>query len=502
MIALSTIILSFVGALVCGLMPARQHRSIRWVALGFAVAGLAAAICCWQRYLPSTEFSENFADVINADWIPSLGARFHTGYDGISLPLLLLTGLVAVCGVLFTWTLDKRANEFYAYYFALIGGVYGVFLSLDLFLLFVFYEIAVVPKYFLIAIWGGARRQFAAMKLVLYSFGGSALVLLGMLAVFFLAHDASGEALKTFSLLALQEGQVPTAAQQWIFPVIFVGFAIMAGMWPFHTWAPTGHVAAPTAASMLLAGVVMKLGAYGCLRVAVGLLPAGAQDWAPWVAVVAIINIVYGALVALKQDDFKYVIGYSSVSHMGFVLLGIATLNLTGMTGAVLQMFSHGVIGALLFALVGTVIYSRTKTRMLDELHRLIDRMPGIAWVFIVAGLASMGLPGFSGFISELYVLIGTWESESLSGWIVGGAGLGIILTFGYTLVKIHEAFFRERKTSDPGDAEISYPAMTLPEKIGVAILLGSALLIGLCPWLLTDKISPSLKLMLERFPN
>jgi len=246
--------------------------------------------------------------------------------------------------------------------------------------------------------------------------------------------------------------------------------------------------------------VVMKLGAYGCLRVAVGLLPAGAQAWAPWVAVVAIINIVYGALVALKQDDFKYVIGYSSVSHMGFVLLGIATLNLTGMTGAVLQMFSHGVIGALLFALVGTVIYSRTKTRMLDELHRLIDRMPGVAWVFIAAGLASMGLPGFSGFVSELYVLIGAWES--LSGWIVAGAGAGILLTFGYTLVKIHEAFFRERKTSDPGDAEISYPAMTLPEKIGVAILLGSALLIGLCPWLLTDKISPSLKLMLERFPN
>ena len=497
MTALLTIILSFIGALVCGLMPSSAHRRIRWVALAFAAAGLVVSMVCCVNYSGG-----NFANLVDADWIPSLGIGFITGYDGISLPLLLVTGLVAVCGVLFSWTLESRANQFYAFYFALIGGVYGVFLSLDLFLLFVFYEIAVVPKYFLIAIWGGTRRQFAAMKLVLYSFGGSALVLLGMLAVFFLAHDPSGETLKTFNLLELQKGEVPPEAQQWIFPLIFVGFAIMAGMWPFHTWAPTGHVAAPTAASMLLAGVVMKLGAYGCLRVAVGLLPAGAQDWAPWVAVVAVINIVYGALVALKQDDFKYVIGYSSVSHMGFVLLGIATLNLTGMTGAVLQMFSHGVIGALLFALVGTVIYSRTKTRMLDELHRLIDRMPGIAWVFIVAGLASMGLPGFSGFISELYVLIGTWESESLSGWIVAGAGAGIILTFGYTLVKIHEAFFRERKTSDPGDAEISYPAMTLPEKIGVAILLGSALLIGLCPWLLTDKISPSLKLMLERFPN
>jgi len=202
----------------------------------------------------------------------------------------------------------------------------------------------------------------------------------------------------------------------------------------------------------------------------------------------------------LKQDDFKYVIGYSSVSHMGFVLLGIATLNLTGMTGAVLQMFSHGVIGALLFALVGTVIYTRTKTRMLDELHRLIDRMPGIAWVFVAAGLASMGLPGFSGFISELYVLIGAWGE--LSGWIVAGAGAGILLTFGYTLVKIHEAFFRERYHSPDSQSETSYPPMTLPEKTGVAILLGASLLIGLCPWLLTDKISPSLKLMLERFPN
>ena len=280
-----------------------------------------------------------------------------TVYEVVCLSLLLVTGLVAVCGVLFTWNLETRANQFYACYFALIGGVYGVFLSLDLFLLFVFYELAVVPKYFLIAIWGGARRHFAAMKLVLYSFGGSALVLLGMLAVFFLARDATGEALKTFNLVRLtQEGQLPATAQQWIFPILFLGFAILAGMWPFHTWAPTGHVAAPTAASMLLAGVVMKLGAYGCLRVAIGLLPAGALQWAPWIAVIAVINIGYGALAALRQEDFKFVIGYSSVSHMGFVLLGLATLHETGLTGATLQMFSHGVIAALLFAMVGTVI--------------------------------------------------------------------------------------------------------------------------------------------------
>ena len=492
MTALLTVIISFVGALACGLMPADSHRRIRGVALLTAGLGLVTAFYCALRYN-----GPEVADQINSTWIASLGVSFITGYDGISLPLLLVTGLVAVSGVLFTWTLDHRANQFYAFYFVLIGGVYGVFLSLDLFLLFVFYEIAIVPKYFLIAIWGGAKREYAAMKLVMYSFGGSALVLLGMLALYF------GSGLNTFDLERLMAVDFSGGFQAVVFPILFLGFAILAGMWPFHTWAPTGHAAAPTAASMLLAGVVMKLGAYGCLRVAVGLLPEGAVVWAPCVAVFAVVNIIYGALVALRQEDFKYVIGYSSVSHMGFVLLGIATLNLTGMTGAVLQMFSHGVIGALLFALVGTVIYSRTKTRKLDELHRLIDRMPGIAWVFIVAGLASMGLPGFSGFVSELYVLLGAWGS--LSGWIVVAAGVGILATFGYTLVKIHEAFFQARAVDSDdnnGVEQSDYPPMTLPEKVGVGLLLGASILIGLCPWLLTNHINGSLQLLVDRMAN
>ena len=492
MIALSTVLISFVGAMVCGLMPPDSHRRVRWVALLTAVLGLTMAFLCALEYQGT-----GFEDEFSSTWIPWIGVSFITGYDGISLPLLLVTGLVAVSGVLFTWNLDHRANQFYAFYFALIGGVYGVFLSLDLFLLFVFYEIAIVPKYFLIAIWGGDKREYAAMKLVMYSFGGSALVLLGMLALYF------GSGLNTFGLEQLMSADFSGAFQAVVFPILFLGFAILAGMWPFHTWAPTGHAAAPTAASMLLAGVVMKLGAYGCLRIAVGLLPEGAVVWAPIIAIFAVVNIIYGALVALRQEDFKFVIGYSSVSHMGFVLLGIATLNLTGMTGAVLQMFSHGVIGALLFAMVGTVIYSRTKTRMLDELHRLIDRMPGIAWVFIIVGLASMGLPGFSGFVSELYVLLGAWES--LSGWIVALAGLGVLATFGYTLVKIHEAFF-QRVAEDSGNnigvEQPDYPPMTLPEKMGVGLLLGASILIGICPWLLTNHISGSLQLLIDRMAN
>ncbi|MSU42017.1 MAG: NADH-quinone oxidoreductase subunit M [Pedosphaera sp.] len=484
------VILSFAGALACGLMPAARARQIRWMALVTAALGLITALHCCLRYS-----GEGMADELDLNWIPSLGAHFAVGYDGISLPLLLVTGLVAVCGVLFTWDLKERANEFYAYYFALIGGVYGVFLSLDLFLLFVFYEIAVVPKYFLIATWGGTRKDYAAMKLVLYSFAGSALVLLGLLALYFGAHATS------FTFAELEKANLSASLQCVAFPLLFVGFGVLAGMWPFHTWAPTGHVAAPTAASMLLAGVVMKLGAYGCLRVAIGLLPLGAKAWAPCVAALAVVNIVYGALVALRQTDFKFVIGYSSVSHMGFVLLGLATLNQTGLTGAVLQMFSHGVIGALLFALVGSVIYSRTHTRQLEEFHLLMARMPVIAWVFIVAGMASMGLPGFSGFAAELHVLIGAWQSPWVSPLIVALAGAGIVATFAYTLVKIHEAFFRGRSSAAHTNGELSapYAPMTVPEIIGCALLLGSALVVGLFPSLLTDKMQASLKLIVDR---
>ncbi|SVC14571.1 uncharacterized protein METZ01_LOCUS267425, partial [marine metagenome] len=405
--ALLTVIISYLGALVVAMTSPTRLREIRWMALLTAVLGLAAAILTAYVYDAP---DGGFRNVLSHPWIPTIGVDFTIGVDGISLPLLLVTGVVAICGVLMSWRVEKRANEFFAYFLALIGGVYGVFLSMDLFLLFIFYEIAIIPKYFLIAIWGSTRKGFAAMKLALYSFGGSALVLFGFLALYF----ASG--LETFDMVRLAtEAQFSKEFQVVLFPVIFVGFAILAGMWPFHTWAPTGHAAAPVAASMLLAGVVMKLGAYGCLRVAVGLLPEGAHHWASAIAWIAVINICYGALVALRQRDFKFVIGYSSVSHMGFILLGFATLNLTGLTGTVLQMFSHGVIGALLFAIVGGMVYERTHTRELDKLHLLVERMPGIAWAFVLAGLASMGLPGFSGFVSELYILIGAWEQESLS---------------------------------------------------------------------------------------
>lgn len=488
MIAFLTVIISFLGAAVIGFIPAKNNKLIRNLALLTAVSTFAAAVVCYFQYLNAG--SAVFQQVIDLDWIPAIGAKFKIGVDGLSISLLILTGLIAICGVLFSWELDDRPNQFYAYYFALIGGVFGVFLSLDLFLLFVFYEIAIVPKYFIIAIWGSGKKTYAAMKLVLYSFVGSAVALLGLIALYF------GSGLNTFDLLQLMaEGDFSTQFQVVVFPILFIGFGILAGMWPFHTWAPTGHVAAPTAASMLLAGVVMKLGAYGCLRVAIGLLPEGAIHWAPMVGWIAVINIVYGALIALVQKDFKYVIGYSSVSHMGFVLLGLATLNEVGLMGASLQMFSHGIIGALLFAIVGTVIYSRTHTRQLDKFHNLMQRMPGICWVFIVAGLASMGLPGFSGFVSELHVLIGTWHQGQFSIWIIILAGFGILATFTYTLVKIHEAFFRSSPSNNPNEV---YAPMTVAERAGCGILLLFAVAIGIYPNLLTAILEPSLAPILE----
>ena len=487
MIALLTVIISFSAASIIGFIPGKNTKLIRSLALLAALATFAASLVCYFQYLAA---NSQFQQVIDLAWIPAIGAQFKVGVDGLSISLLVLTGIVAISGVLFSWELEDRANQFYAYYFALIGGVFGVFLSLDLFLLFVFYEIAIVPKYFIIAIWGSGKKTYAAMKLVLFSFVGSAVALFGLIALYY------GSGQHTFDLIQLmQEGEFSETFQLMVFPILFVGFAILAGMWPFHTWAPTGHVAAPTAASMLLAGVVMKLGAYGCLRVAIGLLPDGAIYWAPVIGWIAVINIVYGALIALVQKDFKYVIGYSSVSHMGFVLLGLATLNEVGLMGASLQMFSHGIIGALLFAIVGTVIYTRTHTRQLYELHNLMARMPGVCWAFIIAGLASMGLPGFSGFVSELHVLIGTWNQDQFSIWIIILAGFGILATFTYTLVKIHEAFFQASQSHSTTE---SYAPMTLAEKAGCALLILFAVAIGLYPKLLTSILEPSLAPILE----
>ena len=499
-----TIYISFAGALLLALLPkgkagnGQSAALARVIALAIAVAGFAIAITGF-----AAGAGQGRVTIVDVPWVPMMGIHYMLADDGISRVLVLLTGLAAVAGVLFSWNIEHRTSEFFAFFLALIGGVYGVFLSFDLFLLFVFYEIAIVPKYFLIAIWGSTRREYAAMKLALYSSVGSAMVLIVLLA----AYAASGS--HSTALVDLSRANLPVSFQMWAFPVTFIGFGILAGLWPFHTWAPTGHVAAPTAASMLLAGVVMKLGAYGCLRVAIGLFPHGLDPWGwsfwgigSWrdvFALLAVIGILYGALVALAQTDFKFVIGYSSVSHMGFVLLGLVTLTQVGVDGAVLQMYSHGVIAGLLFAIVGRIVYERTHTRQLAELEGMYlgRRLPFAAWAFVIAGVASMGLPGFSGFVAELQVLIGAWIAKP---WWTAASGVGIVIGVAYTWRALQKAFFTDRlprPDEHPKEGWPKFDAITWPEVTATCLLFAATLIVGVYPSILLNSIEPAVKALL-----
>jgi len=473
--------LSFLGALAMVLVRRPDSPVPRHAALGVSLSGLAFAVAAVIRQPPGAEP----VTLLRWDWIPSIGASLHLAADGLSATMILLTATASVAGVLFSWNVRQRPREFFALYLLLIGAMHGVFLSWDLLLFFVFYELAIVPKYLLIAFWGSTRREYAAMKLALYSFLGSAAVLAGIVVL------AAGNVPRSLDLSLLAQFPVADRVQAWAFPVLFAGFAVLAGLWPFHTWAPTGHVAAPTAASMLLAGVIMKLGAYGCLRIALPLMPEGARDWRFVFGVLSVIGILWGALVALRQRDFKFVIGYSSVSHMGFVLLGLAAATPLALSGAVLQMVSHGVIAGLLFGVVGRMVYDRTHTRDLGELgrFRLARTLPGATLVFVIAGFASMGLPGFSGFIAEVHVLLGTWP---VSGRLVALAGVGIVLGVAYTLRAIHQAFFAADDIPlEPAPAPLE--PLTLPEKLGAALLIAATLGLGLYPRLLLDWIQPVL---------
>ena len=484
-----TIYISFAGAVLALVAGMRSAATARVVALLTALTSFGVTLYAAAQFDPKP----GLQTLVDYPWVTELGIRYHLAADGISLTLIVLTGLAAVAGILFSWNIEERTGEFFAFFLALIGGVYGVFLSADVFTLFVFYEIAIVPKYFLIANWGSTRREYGAMKLALYSFAGSAMVLAGVLWAY-AAGGAHG-----FGLQQLADAAVHLSRHQQlgIFALVFFGFATLAGLFPLHTWAPTGHVAAPTAASMLLAGVVMKLGAYGCLRVAMPLFPVGFVYWQPIIAWLAIIGIIYAGLIALVQTDFKFVIGYSSVSHMGFVLLGLAAANATAVSGAVLQMFSHGVIAGLLFAVVGRMVYDRTHTRQLADLramplHRLI---PFAALTFVLAGMASMGMPGFSGFPAELTILIGAWKTSHV--WAVC-AGVGVLVAAAFTLRVMQVSFFGTTDKSAGGvEADHAHahplPRITWAERAGAMLLIAASVYVGLKPDVLLSWIVPAL---------
>ena len=446
--------------------PAERHREIRIFALTGATIALVLSLWAYFTYdlaLGGYQLVEQYP------WVPRLGISYHVGIDGMNAPLVLLTGIVMFTGVLVSWGIDDRPREFFGFLFILATGVFGVFVSLDLFQLFFFYEIAVFPMYLLIAIWGWkVTREYAAMKLTLYLFIGSVIAMIGSLALYF----ASGT--HSFSLFALEQANFSPDFQRFWFPFVFFGFAVLGGIFPVHNWSPDGHVAAPTAVSMFHAGVLMKVGAFAALRVGIMLLPEGARFWAPLILGLATVNVVYGAFIASIQTDFKYVIGFSSVSHMGLVILGFATLNLTGITGAGIQMFSHGVMTALMFAVVG-MVYDRAHTREIPKLGGFIKVIPLAGIAFIIAGLVSMGMPGFSGFIAEFPIFMGLWQSQPIVAII---AAISIVITAGYIVRVIGRVFFGEM----PEEFKGHITPITNFDKIALVILSGLLILIGVYP--------------------
>jgi len=471
---LSTILLCPLAALILTiLLPESKGTLIKAVN---AIAGLTTVVLSlviWWNYDKSLAGYQMMEDI---PWVEDLGIHYTVAVDGISVVLCLLNAIVFFTGVLSMWTLEKRVKEFFAFMALLVFGVFGVFISLDIFVFFFFYEVAVLPMYPLIAIWGSTRKEYSAMKLTLFLMVGSALLFPGLIALY--VHSGG----HTWNILALSvPGTFSESFQIFIFPLLYVGFGILAGMWPFHSWSPIGHVAAPTAVSMLHAGVLMKLGAYGILRIAMTVLPLGAAYWAPTFAFLATVGILYGAFVAMRQTDFKYVIGFSSVSHMGIVLLGLNTLGPAGMNGAVFQMFAHGVMTALFFSAVG-FIYDQTHDRDIRHFGGLASQVPVATTFFILAALCGMGVPGFASFWAEFLVFVEALRVFPLLGI---AAIAGLVFTAAYILRVLGTAIFG---AANPKWDSLKDPTawLSVPRIILVAVLL----FFGFLPNVMLDMIS------------
>ncbi len=456
------------------LLPEDQPQLVRGLGTGVAALSLGLVVLVYLSYKPGQgyQFHESLP------WLPQFGINYALAVDGISVVMLLLNGIIVLTAALMSWNIETRVRQYWSMLLLLAAGAYGVFISLDLLLLFVFYELTLFPKFLLITLWGSTRKEYGGLKLALYLMAGSAAIMLGIAALYF------GSGLRSFDIPMLANALLPHNLQIAFFPALFFGFAVLAGIFPLHTWVPTGHVAAPTAASMLLAGVMMKLGSYGCLRIAMWLMPRGAEAWLLPIAILTLIGAVYGATVTMVQRDAKFLIGYSSVSHMALTMMGLASGTLIGLTGAVFQMFAHGIMSALLFAVVGRMIYERTHTRQLAELHGLAQVLPGAALLFVIGSLASMGMPGTASFWAEMNIFLGMWQRFPLVA-ILGA--ISVPITAAYMLRATYSIFF----SASEGQPH-PLPPLTWPEKLGGAILVAALIGFGLFPGLLTDMIGPS----------
>jgi len=483
-------------------------KQVRGVALFGAVVQLL--IVCFLLYGYWHErTSGNTAQMLFEDgyiWYEPLHINYHVGVDGISIAMILLTSFVVLAGVLISWNMEKMPKEFFFLLILLSLGAYGYFISLDLFTLFFFLEVAVIPKFLLIGIWGSGKKEYSAMKLALMLMGGSALVFVGLLGLYFNGNQFGAP---TFGLLRISQMHVPPEIQKIFFPFAFVGFGIFGALFPFHTWVPDGHSSAPTAASMFLAGISMKLGGYGCLRVATYLMPDAAHAYAPVIIVLATIAIIYGAFATMMQKDLKYINAYSSVSHCGFVLLGIGMLTQTAINGAVMQMVSHGLMTALFFAAIG-MIYDRTHTRITAQLGGLLKIMPFISTVFVLAGLCSLGLPGLSGFAAEVTVFMGSWQNaDALYRIATILSCASIVVTAVYILRAVGQAIMGPLPAqvnssplllgtgTDPsGGSKID---ATWNEKFAAGILIIGIVAIGIAPFWLSNLITPGTEIIIKK---
>jgi NADH-quinone oxidoreductase subunit M len=473
---LSAILLScVVGLIVILLTPTERKGLIRWTSAIFSGIALALSVYVFFAF-DKTQAGLQFVEKV--PWIESLGIQYFNAADGFNLPLILLTGIVHFTGVLTMWELEERLKEFFAFYFVLVTGVFGFFMSMDLFFTFVWYDVSLFPMYPLIAIWGSTRKEYGAMKLFLYLLAGSALIL----PVFIYLFAKSG--LNSFDVVALMRpGTFTPFQQRFAFIFLYLGFGILAGVWPFHTWSPTGHAAAPTSVSMLHAGVLMKLGAFGILRIAIFVCPEGWIYWSKVMAVLATAGIVYGIFVGLTQKDLKFVIGYSSVSHMGIVGLGLSTVTAEGLEGAVFQMFSHGIMTALLFSSVG-YLHDRTGTKLIPELGGLSKIMPVASGYFIIGALAGMGVPGMANFWAEVTVFISALKVYPVLGILSISA---LVISALFMLRVVQKTFYGIKNERFAQLPDVSF-GLGLPRIMLVFILI----LFGFFPSVMLDVIRTS----------
>lgn len=427
-------------------------------------------------------------------WFKALNIHYDIGVDGISVVMILLTGIVTFAGVFISWQVENMTKEFFISLIILAMGVFGFFISLDLFTMFLFYEIAVIPMYLLIGIWGSGPKEYAAMKLTLMLMGGSAFLLVGLLGIYF--NSAPDGGALTFNILEIAKQHIPIGAQRFFFPFTFMGFGVLGALFPFHTWSPDGHASAPTAVSMLHAGVLMKLGGYGAFRVAMYLMPEAAGEMAWIFIILTSISVIYGAFGAIAQKDLKYINAYSSVSHCGLVLFAILMINKTSFNGAILQMLSHGLMTALFFGLIG-MLYGRTHTRDVYKMGGLMKVLPFISAVYVIVGLASLGLPGLSGFVAEMTIFVGAFQHDELFYRIATVVSISaIVVTAVYILRVIGLMLMGPLKNEKYKDL----PKVLWFEKVGAVLLIIPILGIGLAPLWLSDMITESLLPMMEKF--